>query len=281
MNFTLLIVDDEYWARYKLVHQYRWDKVHVDRILEAEDGEKAISVIEANHVDLVITDMDMPYMTGGALAESISEQYPKISVIALSGYSDFPTVHSAIVGGVVDYLLKPVSEEDLFSVIQKCETAILSRRSAAGSADGSADAVKISAEGTGSFAKDTADGSPDHTKKNPGNGSGKDSYRHDLVDQVREYIDRHVGEPLSLTGIADALHMSPSYLSRRYKEKSGSNISEYITRSRMNHSVTLLKHSELSLMEVAEKVGYTDYSYFCSQFHKYYSMSPKEYRKNH
>ena len=115
----LLIVEDEYWTRYKLVHQHRWEEMGISRVLEAENGECAIELMDREHVDYVITDMDMPYIDGGELAKWIQKNHPEISVIVLSGYSDFPTVHSALEGGVIDYLLKPASDFDLKKAIDK------------------------------------------------------------------------------------------------------------------------------------------------------------------
>lgn len=115
----LLIVEDEYWTRYKLVHQHYWEGMGISRVLEAENGESAIELMDREHVDFVITDMDMPYIDGGELAKWIQKNHPEISVIVLSGYSDFPTVHSALEGGVIDYLLKPASDFDLKKAIDK------------------------------------------------------------------------------------------------------------------------------------------------------------------
>ncbi|MBQ8087860.1 MAG: response regulator [Clostridia bacterium] len=121
---TLLIVDDEIWIRNKLMNRFDWKRFGIDRLLEAEDGEKALAQMRAERVDIVITDMDMPFMDGANMMQAIRSEFPDVQVIVLSGYSDFNTVHGAIVGGAVDYLLKPVQEEQLYAVMEKVTRGI-------------------------------------------------------------------------------------------------------------------------------------------------------------
>lgn len=116
---TLLIVDDEPWIRHKLTHRFDWKRFGIDRLLEAEDGEKALAVMRDQRVDIVLTDMDMPFMDGADMMQVIRAEFPRVHVVALSGYSDFETVHGALVGGAVDYLLKPVKEAELYAVMEK------------------------------------------------------------------------------------------------------------------------------------------------------------------
>ena len=118
-GMTLLVVDDEIWIRHKLIHRFDWNRFGIDRLLEAEDGEKALALMRNERVDIVITDMDMPFMDGADMMQIIRAEFPETRVVALSGYSDFETVHGALVGGAVEYLLKPVQEKELYAVIEK------------------------------------------------------------------------------------------------------------------------------------------------------------------
>ena len=75
---TLLIVDDEYWIRYKLANRFDWAQFEIGRILEAANGEEALKQIESEPVDVVITDMDMPYMDGGTFMQALRERHKDI-----------------------------------------------------------------------------------------------------------------------------------------------------------------------------------------------------------
>ena len=116
---TLLIVDDEPWIRHKLIHRFDWKRFGIERLLEAEDGEKALQLMRSLPVDIVFTDMNMPFMDGADMMQVIRAEFPRVHVVVLSGYSDFETVHGALVGGAVDYLLKPVKEAELYAVMEK------------------------------------------------------------------------------------------------------------------------------------------------------------------
>ena len=85
----------------------------------AQNGKDALELLEAVPVELVITDIRMPVMDGLELARQISERKLQAKVIILSGYEDFSYAHQALKYSVSDYLLKPVSKEELALAVQK------------------------------------------------------------------------------------------------------------------------------------------------------------------
>lgn len=92
------------------------------------------------------------------------------------------------------------------------------------------------------------------------------------------YIENNFREPISLTDIANAVNLNPSYLSRLFKKENGLSVTEYLTQFRLEKAKELLKDNSLRLRDVAEHVGYNDISYFSNTFKKYTGMSPTEYR---
>lgn len=125
--YKLLIVDDEYWVRKGLSETINWAELDVEVAGLAADGEEALSIIEREKPDIVITDMRMPGMDGIALTNAISERGCDCAVIVLSGYKDFDYVKATLENGVHAYLLKPVENEQLIKAvlteIGKLETA--------------------------------------------------------------------------------------------------------------------------------------------------------------
>ncbi|MCA9904074.1 MAG: response regulator transcription factor [Anaerolineae bacterium] len=86
---------------------------------EAADGEAAVMLCRRLPVDVLLLDMIMPRMNGIEALEAISEACPGVQVIALTSFSDPDTVQNAIKAGVVGYLMKNVSGDELASAIRK------------------------------------------------------------------------------------------------------------------------------------------------------------------
>jgi two-component system response regulator YesN len=79
--------------------------------------------------------------------------------------------------------------------------------------------------------------------------------------------------------IADYCHISPSYLSRIFKDKKGYTITEQVNRTRIEEARHLLQVSNSTIEEIAKMVGFSDRSYFCKVFKKQVGLSPSDYKK--
>ena len=103
---------------------------------------------------------------------------------------------------------------------------------------------------------------------------------YDDVEFVQNHIEENYAHPIYLSELASVLHISAPYLSAKFKKKLGCSFSEYLVRFRMNKaSVLLREESMLSISEIADSVGYTDYAQFSKIFKKYKGVSPRTYRK--
>ena len=102
-----------------------------------------------------------------------------------------------------------------------------------------------------------------------------------IVDLVKEYIENHYTEQFSLSVLADKHNLSISYLSNSYKKAYGKSPNDYIIELRMQRAKTLLKeHSDVSIRQISELIGYTDPYYFSRLFKVYAGMTPSQYRSN-
>ena len=120
----ILLVDDERMIRKAIANSIDWPRHGVQIVADVANGEEALLVMDKEAIDIVITDIRMPVMDGLKLAEAIRTNYPKTRIIILSGYDDFEYARTAIKQGVQDYLLKPVSEEELIPSIRRLEKEI-------------------------------------------------------------------------------------------------------------------------------------------------------------
>ncbi|UJF32439.1 response regulator transcription factor [Paenibacillus hexagrammi] len=101
-----------------------------------------------------------------------------------------------------------------------------------------------------------------------------------VTGRVCHYIDEHLHEEISREEIAAYVFLNPAYLSRLFKKETGLSISEYMLKVRMEKAKKLLAESNDKISSVAEKTGYTHFSFFAKMFKKYTGFSPQEYRKS-
>ena len=99
-----------------------------------------------------------------------------------------------------------------------------------------------------------------------------------LVDKAKAYIREHLSEELSLRSVAEQVYISPSYLSKVFKEEAGVNFSDYVTDARMKKAADLLLNTNLKVEAIAQTVGYNTPHYFIRKFKESYGITPKNYR---
>ena len=104
---------------------------------------------------------------------------------------------------------------------------------------------------------------------------------HILGRRIKEYIDKHYMEPITLHSMGEALHISSYYLSHVFKQMSGYSPVQYLLRRRIGEAQTLLITTDLSITRIAEMVGYDTQSYFNLQFTKNVGMPPNKFRQNY
>lgn len=117
MKRKILIVDDELNIRQGLAAAVELEGY--DSVV-AEDGNKAVEIINNTVIDLVITDLRMPNMSGKELLKYISSSYPTVPVIVLTGHGTIEDAVDAMQNGAVDFLTKPVNLDHLFVLLNKC-----------------------------------------------------------------------------------------------------------------------------------------------------------------
>lgn len=100
-----------------------------------------------------------------------------------------------------------------------------------------------------------------------------------IIRDIVDYIERHYHEDISLHHIADRFYLSREYISRKFKQERGENISDCITRIRIGKAKRLLANPSLRIADIADMIGYRDEKYFSKVFKKNVGLSPTDYRK--
>ncbi|MBO5371960.1 MAG: response regulator [Lachnospiraceae bacterium] len=128
-KFKILIADDEYWTREKLRRMIDWESYGLTLLEPAEDGEEVLERMEAEKPDILITDINMPFLNGVDLLREVQSKYPDTIPFVISGYDDFSYVKESFMAGSVNYLVKPVSRIDLVNALIKALDIVAKRNS--------------------------------------------------------------------------------------------------------------------------------------------------------
>lgn len=102
-----------------------------------------------------------------------------------------------------------------------------------------------------------------------------------LISRVIEFIDENAKSAhLNVSAVAYFFNLSVSNLSHQFKAQTDRRISDYIVEKKFEHASELLLQTELSVGEIADRIGYTQASSFIKKFRTHYGMTPAEYRKS-
>lgn len=124
MPYKAFFVEDEIVTREGIRDNVDWQGNGFEFCGEAPDGEIALPLIEVTHPDLLITDIKMPFMDGLELCKIVRERMPSMKIVILSGHDEFEYAQRAINLGVTEYLLKPVTVQDLHQVLNRIATQL-------------------------------------------------------------------------------------------------------------------------------------------------------------
>lgn len=100
----------------------------------------------------------------------------------------------------------------------------------------------------------------------------------EVVRLIHEYVEEHLDGDLSLTRLAERVYLTPFYLSRLFKQKTGKSITDYILEVRINKAKQLLSETPLKIYEISMRVGYESSAYFTKFFKKITQLTPQEFR---
>lgn len=102
------------------------------------------------------------------------------------------------------------------------------------------------------------------------------------IHACKEYIYSHIKERITIEDLAEELGVSASYLSRLFKKETGDSVSAYIRRQKIDMAKNLLRYSDYSMIDIANRLSFSSQSHFIQQFRDIVGMTPKKYRdENH
>lgn len=247
--YTLLIVDDEPLMRRGVKSLVNLSAMGIDKVLEASNGEEALTLVESTEPDFALLDINMPKMDGLTCANALKARYPDVSIAMITGYDYFEYVRTALRAGVDDYLLKPITKNEVEALLVK----LIAMKTAK--------AVSRELEGI----------------TQPGQQT-------DMLDSqvalLKEAVDKGVFTAnFTLGQLADALGYSGGYVSGWFKQVYGQTFQDYVIDRRMAQAKRLLLTSDMKNYEIAEAIGIEDVNYFATRFKRTFGITPQQYKK--
>lgn len=254
----LLIADDERTIRMGLL-SLPWETIGITKVYQVENGLEAMEVLKEKKIDILVSDIRMPGISGLELAEYIQKYAMDTAVVFLTGFSDFEYARTALRNGVEDYLLKPIRPKNILETISRVKDNLEKRRY-------QKNLVKQ---------YETAVSSSDYQEQITWHFKG-------LQDQAMEILKdmaQNYSEGISLNSLAEKYHFSVGYLSRMIKKETGYSFSEILNSIRLTAAVELLADETIKISHIGDCVGFSNQKYFSQVFKKTFGISPGEYRK--
>ena len=247
----ILVADDEPIERKvisKTIQNYFGDEME---IFQAENGREAIEIFRKEDCQIALLDISMPGINGLEAAEEIRRGNQACSIIFLTAYEEFDYAKRAIRVRALDYLLKPSTKEDLIAVLEE--------------------AVYLSRQGVAK--------APLHMTEPEEKDEKLEVIKNQvLTEHIREYLEMHYMEDISLQDAAEQLHYSDAYFCKFFKQNFDKSFIVYLSELRIKKAKELLADITINVKDIGQKVGYRDSSYFTKVFKRFTGVTPSEYR---
>ncbi len=242
----ILIAEDEQRAREGLARLIGTIPVECEIVGQASNGQEALELIRTMQPDVVFTDVKMPYLDGLGLIRAVRVMKLRTEFVVVSAYADFELARQSISLGVAEYLLKPVTLEELDQVVMR-----LSQR----------------LQGRASF-------DLQQKKKNL-----REEYpnAHPLILRSLMMIQEGYAGKINQRDLAEDLGISPEYFSYLFSKNIGTTFSAFLRDYRIERAKELYRAGSCDRKEVPYAVGFTDSKYYSQVFHKITGMTPSEY----
>lgn len=248
-NYTCLFVDDNRDLQQMILSTFmgRFKKLHV-----VSNGQEALEWIRREMPDVVVSDLMMPRMDGYELCSCIkgNPDLAYIQVILLTARTDEQSHMDGYKTGADAYVEKPFEPDDLLEVIRNrlfLREQLKSRY------------VPVSP-----------------TSDSPVS-SADDAFLYKINNIIRNHLSE---ELLDVTFLCEQMGTSRASLFNRVKALTGMGPSNYINKLRMECAAEMLRKTELSMTEIAERTGFSSSRYFSTTFKKYMGVTPTQYKSD-
>lgn len=123
-KYKVILVDDEEDVIDVIERKIHWDMLGFDVVGSANNGVKALELVEKLQPDVVITDIKMPYMDGLELSRRLNNDYQNIHIIIFTGFDEFEYAKEAVHLEIEEYMLKPINALELSDCLKRVKNSL-------------------------------------------------------------------------------------------------------------------------------------------------------------
>lgn len=234
--FSVLILDDNKPFADYISRAIEWEKYYCQVIGTIYNGKQGYDVILEKKPDIIISDIEMPGLNGLRMSEMVRLAVPSSKIIFVSAYNNFDYAYRAIKLKAADYLLKPVTKQDLIHAVESVVQVLMHERNESGETE---------------------------------EPSAKT-----FETKIINYIKLKSCSNISLKEMSEHFGVSVAYMGKLIKQKTGKNFSDLVSFYRVERAKVLLLDGTHRVEEIAELVGYSSYLSFYKVFTREVGTSP-------
>lgn len=245
----ILIAEDEQRAREGLRKLLGLIPGDHEVIAEASNGQAALEMILQLRPEVVFTDLKMPFLDGLSLIRTVRAYNIPSEFVIISAYADFEFARQSISLDVAEYLLKPLTREEVERVLVRVRRRLEGDRHCS---------VQSAPSLRGKF--------PD---------------AHPLILRALDILQASYAGKMNQKDLATELGISPEYFSYLFAKNIGEKFSVFLRNYRIEQAQELYRSGECDRKDVPYAVGFSDAKYFNQVFRKVTGVTPAEYIQNH
>ena len=243
--YKVLIVEDDMAIRFIYRNLKEWDKNGFYIAAEAENGKRALELLKTEKFDMMLLDVVLPEMDGLELLEVLEKNELYIPTVIASTYNEFEYARKGMQHGALDYLVKPVSREDL----DKC---------------------------LGKLRKKLDKEENEYRIRKLLTACGLDM-EHSFAQKIEKYMENDID--FSMGSMAEYFGLSKDYFGKVFHQENGCTFQQFAMKYKMEQAKSLLLDTDMKIYEISESLGYKTTDYFTKLFRDYTGISPQRYRK--
>lgn len=234
----VFLVEDEQLLLRELQETFPWQEMGCQVVGSATSLQEARHAMASAPFDILVTDIKLP---DGSGIDLVVETTPAAAIV-ITGFQEIRFAQAALRAGAIDFLLKPLDDEEMHGAVQR--------------------AIEQVRPGDGTR----------------GTTPGNNPWRHPLVRRAFQFITTNYHRDVSLKEAAEDLRISESHLADVFKHETGRTFVQVLTTCRMEEARRLLDDPRNQVAEVARQCGYRDPGYFARVFRRYWGSSPRAFR---